>query len=70
MTSSARSHGTASQTASAKIDDAANVARCALTESRRALTRWPAPIAGETSDVAAIESPMPIETVKNRIELP
>ena len=46
-----------------------NVSTWAWADSRRARTRSPAPIAGATSDVAAIDRPMPIDVEKNKIEL-
>ena len=59
----------AADPASANTEEATKVHTCELTESRRARPRCPAPRAGATNDVAAMASPMPIEMVRNWMEL-
>jgi len=46
-----------------------NESTCAFVDNRRARTRRRAPSAGATSDVAAIDKPIPIDVEKKRTEL-
>ena len=63
-----RNVGIASQMPKLSTLAAMNVSTCALSDSLRPRMRRPAPSAGATSEVAAIDRPMPIDTVRNTME--